>query len=222
MYRKKAQDVPFRQILFAEAEDSSNLLPLSVKTLLFHKTMKKYRLTFFRICSVVLLIACLMTGMHFQSHTLIPDWIPVLAGAVFIVLTFPLGFLHRGWRLLIGSSSPRWLLWICHAAVTGVAGCCLFLTVNYLFVSADTTHTEQAVVTGKKIKEHRTRRRSGRHYHHPTKTRSHYLLLRFANGAQKEFYVPLDTYNHTRTGDSYKVEVSRGALGFPVVRTKLF
>lgn len=185
--------------------------------------MKKYRLTFFRICGVVLLIACLMTGMHFQSHTLIPEWIPVLAGAVFIVLTFPLGFLHRGWRLLIGSSSPRWLLRICHAAVTGVVGCCLFLASNYLFASPETTHTEQAVVIGKKIKEHRRQRRIGtHHYHFPTKTRSHYLLLRFDNGAQKEFYVPRDTYNHTRTGDSHKVEVSRGALGFPVVRTKLF
>ncbi len=96
----------------------------------------------------------------------------------------------------------------------------MMLGVNYAFADNDSTHTEDAVITQLFKKNHQRYRRTGRGRMIATGEtyKSYHIVFAMSDGRTKEQQLTARQYSGLHVGDTYRVNVSDGFLGFPVIK----
>lgn len=152
------------------------------------------------------------------SQTFVAWWIPTLIAVSLAALcALPP---YRLWNWLTGIKS-RWVHWACSLVADTALFMCALLFVNMQGATSQDTDYSKATVSERVQKtKHHTRRVGRRTYTTGSVYYVYEVTLRLDDGRQTTVSVPTDLYRHLRTGDTVRVKVATGTLGWDVMDTR--
>lgn len=172
--------------------------------------MSKVKSVIFWIIYALLCIGIYVWGLILYMRTFVQWWMPVAFGIVAaLVLWFP-------WRSKWKFIQSRIGAFCAHLALFAIVFGTGILALNYYSADSSKLHTETGVVTSKYSELHKPTRRAGRRVLHSKPYTDYYLRIQLENGLYKDFKVTRTRYNRTRTGSNVTLNISPGALGYPV------
>ncbi len=172
---------------------------------------------------IALRVMAIMTASGFAGwgywsawHTFVTWWEPLLWAALGSAACCRL-LMPAGRHMMPGMSRKAVvaIVWVWTAMVIYGAG----LGINYSFADTTTTHSVEAVVTGRHSEERTRYRRVGRGRSVPDGTyKVYYVTVSFPNGVKRDLPVNANGYRNARNGQTRSFEVSDGLFGYKIFR----
>lgn len=172
--------------------------------------MSKIKSIVFWIIYTLLCIGIYVWGLILYMRTFVQWWMPVVFGlAAAFILWFP-------WRSKWKFIKSRIGAFCAHMALFSIIAGTGVMALNYYSADNSKKSTQNGEVIHKYTELHKPSHRVGRRRVYSKPYTEYYLRIQLENGLYKDFKVTKKRYNRTRSGSTIPMDITPGALGYPV------